>query len=137
MKRHNRAGCIVAQAARFGHKRFNMKINEDKGIQSVRALRDDATQKAMRPDLVWDATNEEWKNGWQLVEVTRPWAWIDHDGETLEKACKKRVGKYDQLRREIKEAYARMEALPSTIVAGATGVFLKKSQTTPRGDSGW
>jgi hypothetical protein len=52
----------------------------------------------MRTDVVWEGRNEEGCNGWQLVEITCPWAWIDHDGETLEKAYKKKLGKYDQLR---------------------------------------
>jgi hypothetical protein len=82
----------------------------------------------MRSDLVWEATNEDGKDGWQLVEVTCPWAWIDHDGETLEKAYKKKVGKFDQLRREIKEVCPRIEVIQSTIVVGATGAFVKKSQ---------
>jgi hypothetical protein len=64
VKRHNRFGCIVAQSARCGYKRSNMKINEDKRIETVCALHDDATQKAMRPDLVWESTNEDGKNCW-------------------------------------------------------------------------
>jgi hypothetical protein len=89
VKRHNRVGCIVAEAARFGHKRPKMEIN------------DDATRKAMRPDVAWEAANEQKKFCWQLVEDTCPWSWIDHDGETLTKAYDKRVGKYGQLRGEL------------------------------------
>jgi hypothetical protein len=81
----------------------------------------------MRLDLVWEATNEDGKNGWQLAEVICPWAWIAHDGETLEKVYEKRLGKYDQLRREISEAYPGHPVVQSTIVVAATGVFMKKS----------
>jgi hypothetical protein len=116
MKRHNRVGCIVGQAARCGHKRTNMQINEDKRIEQVCKLHDDATQKAMRPDLVWEATNEDGKNCWQLTEITCPWSWMDHDGETLQKAYDKKVGKYDQLRREIAEAYPGRPVNQYTIV---------------------
>jgi hypothetical protein len=40
-----------------------------------------------------------------MVEITCPRAWVDHGRETLEKSYLKNVGKYDQLRREISEAY--------------------------------
>jgi hypothetical protein len=128
MKRHNRVGCVIAEAARRGHKGSTMKISEDKRIEHVCALHDDATQKAMRLGLAWEATKEEGRNWWQLVEVTCPCAWIDQDGETLEKAYKNKVGMYDQLRRKISEACLGMEVTQSTIVVGATGVFRKRSQ---------
>jgi hypothetical protein len=70
-----------------------MQINEDKRIEHVCHLYDDATQKAIRPDLALENTNEENKICWQLVEITCPWSWIDHDGETLKKAYGKKVGK--------------------------------------------
>jgi hypothetical protein len=102
-----------------------MLINEDKRIEQVCKLHDDATQKAMRPDLVWEATNEDGKNCWQLTEITCPWSWMDHDGETLQKAYNKKVGKYDQLRREIAEAYPGKPVNQFTIVVSATGAFMK------------
>jgi hypothetical protein len=52
MKRHNRVSCVIAEAARKGHKCRTMKISEDKRIEHVRTLHDEAIQKAMRPDLV-------------------------------------------------------------------------------------
>jgi hypothetical protein len=88
-----------------------MKVIEAKRIEHVCALHDDATQQAMRPDLVWEATNKDGKNGWQFVEVACPWAWLDHEGETLEKEYKEKVGKCDQLRRGIKETHPRMGAV--------------------------
>jgi hypothetical protein len=119
MKRHDRVGCIVGQAARFGHQRAQMKINDDQRIENASQLHDDATQKAMRPGLVLESTNDDDKLCWQLVEVTCPWSWIDHDGETLKKA-------YDQLRREIKGATIMVSQ--ATIVVSATGAFMKQSQ---------
>jgi hypothetical protein len=124
MKRHNRVGCIVGQAAGFGDKRSNIKINEDKRIMRVCALHDDATEKAMRPDLVCKATNEDGKNYWQLVEITCPWNWVDQDGETLQKAYNKKIGKYDQLRREISEAYQERPVNQFTVAVSATGAFM-------------
>jgi hypothetical protein len=47
-----------------------MKINEDKRIETICKLHDDATQKAMRPALVWAGTNEDGGNCWQLTEIT-------------------------------------------------------------------
>jgi hypothetical protein len=105
-----------------------MQINEDKRIETVCKLHDDATQKAMRPDLVWEATNEDGKNCCQLTEITCPWSWMDHDGETLQKAYNKKVGKYDQSRREIGEAYPGRPVNQFTIVVSATGAFMKQSQ---------
>jgi hypothetical protein len=55
------------------------------------------------------------------VEITCPWAWIDCVGEIFEKAYKKKVGKYDQLKREMTEAYPDRPVIQSTIVVGATG----------------
>jgi hypothetical protein len=92
MKRHNRVGCVIAEAARKGNECRTMKVSEDERIGHVCSLHDDVTQKSTRPDLVWEDTNEDQKNGWQLVEVTCPWAWNDHDGETLAKAYKKKIG---------------------------------------------
>jgi hypothetical protein len=106
-----------------------MQINEDKRMEAVCALHDDATQKAMRPDLVWESTNEDGKNCRQLTEITCPWSWMDHDGETLQKAYNKKVGKYDQLRREIAEADPGRPVNQYTIVVSATGAFVKQSQT--------
>jgi hypothetical protein len=106
-----------------------MQINEDKRIETVCKLHDTATQKAMRPDLVWESTNEDGKNCWQLTEITCPWSWMDHDGETLQKAYNKKVGKYDQLRREIAEVYPGRPVNQYTIVVSATGAFMKQSQT--------
>jgi hypothetical protein len=54
---------------------------------------------------------------------------MDHDGETLQKAYNKKVGKYDQLRREIAEAYPGRPVNQYTIVVSATGAFMKQSQT--------
>jgi hypothetical protein len=54
---------------------------------------------------------------------------VDHDGETLQKAYNKKVGKYDQLRREIAEAYPGRPVNQYTIVVSATGAFMKQSQT--------
>jgi hypothetical protein len=93
-----------------------MKINEDKCIEPICKLHDDATQRAMRPDLVWESTNEDGKNCWQSTEITCPWSWVDHDGETLQKEYNNRVGKYDQLRREIAEAYPERPVNQFTIV---------------------
>jgi hypothetical protein len=59
-----------------------------------------------------------------LVEVTCQCVWID--GEILEKACKKKVGTYDQLIREISEAHANCSLVQSAIVVSATGAFMKK-----------
>jgi hypothetical protein len=97
-------------------------------IEHICKLHDDATQKAIRPDLVWEAMNEDGRNVWPLVEVTGPWALVEQDGETLEKACKMKVGKYDHLRWEISEAYPTLAVTRSTILVGATRVFMKKSQ---------
>jgi hypothetical protein len=54
---------------------------------------------------------------------------MDHDGVTLQKAYNKKVGKYDQLRREIAEAYPGRPVNQYTIVVSATGAFMKRSQT--------
>jgi hypothetical protein len=56
-----------------------------------------------------------------LTEITCPWSWVDHDGETLQKAYNKKVGKYDQLRREIAEAYPDRPVNEFTTVVTATG----------------
>jgi hypothetical protein len=81
----------------------------------------------MPPDLVWEPTDENGKLGWQLVEVTCPWALIDHNGETLEKAHEKKVGKYDQSRPETSETYPGRPVTQSSIVVSATGSSMKKS----------
>jgi hypothetical protein len=65
---------------------------------------------------------------WELVEITCPWPWIDYDGETLEKAYRKKVGKYDVLRADLAREYPNQEVEQSTIVVGATGMFHKRSQ---------
>jgi hypothetical protein len=58
-----------------------------------------STQKVKRPDLVYESMNpENGKMKWELVEIAWLWPRIDHDGETLEKAYRKKVGKYDILR---------------------------------------
>jgi hypothetical protein len=44
---------------------------------------DDAAEKAMRPGLVWDPTNDDGELKWPLVEITYHLTWIDHDGEIL------------------------------------------------------
>jgi hypothetical protein len=54
---------------------------------------------------------------------------MDHDGETLQKACNKKVGKYDQLRRGIAESYPGRPVNQYAIVVSATGAFMKQSQT--------
>jgi hypothetical protein len=64
-----------------------------------------------------------------LIEITCPWSWVDQDGETLQKAYNKKVGKYDQLRREISKAYPERPVNQFTIVVSATGAFMKQSQT--------
>jgi hypothetical protein len=126
MKRHNRIGCAIAEAAKKGHKR-NLQISEDKGTEHLCHPHDTATQKAMRPDTVWESSDKDGNLGWQLVEVACPWARIDHGGETLEKAYKKNVEKYDQLLREITEAYPGKPVTQTTIVISATSAFMKKS----------
>jgi hypothetical protein len=106
-----------------------MKINGDKRIETICALPDHATQKAIRPDLVWEATNENGKNSWQLTDITCRWSWVDHDWETLQKAYNKKVGKYDQLGREISEADSERPVNQFIVVVSATGAFMKQSQT--------
>jgi hypothetical protein len=49
-------------------------------------------------------------------------------GETLQRADNKKVGKYDQLRREIAEADPGRPVNQYTIVVSATGAFMKQSQ---------
>jgi hypothetical protein len=65
---------------------------------------------------------------WELVEMTCPWLGIDYDGETLEKAYRKMVNRYDVLRQELKKEYRNQEVEPAIIVVGATGVLHKPSQ---------
>jgi hypothetical protein len=64
----------------------------------------------------------------QLVEVTCLWPWIDYDGETLEKAYRKKVAKHGILRADLKREYPNQEVDQATIVVGGTGVFHKGSQ---------
>jgi hypothetical protein len=73
-KRHDRVACVIGGAAENGLKQSNLAISEDKRIDHVCHLHDDATQNAMRPDLVWESANENGKLGYQLVEVISPWA---------------------------------------------------------------
>jgi hypothetical protein len=119
--------CVVAEAARKGLKRPNFPMSEDKTIEHVCHLYDGATQKAMRRYSVWESTNDEYKRTWQLAEITCPWAWADHNGEIFEKSYMKKVGKYDQIRREISETYPGKPVEPSTIVVSATGATMKRS----------
>jgi hypothetical protein len=106
-----------------------LKINENKAIQTACDEMSTSTERFKRPDLVYESVNPETGNTkWQLVEITCPWPWIDYDGETLEKAYRKKVGKYDRLRADLKRPYPKQEVEQATIVVGATGVFHKKSQ---------
>jgi hypothetical protein len=79
MKEHNRVGCVIAEAAKKCHKR-NLQISEDKRIEHVCHLHNGATQKSVRPDLVWESSDKEGNFGWKFIGITCPWAWIDHDG---------------------------------------------------------
>jgi hypothetical protein len=82
---------------------------------------------------VYESVNlETGKTKWELVEITFPWPWIDYDGETLEKAHRKKVGKYGILRADLKREYPNQEVEQATIVVGATGVLHKKSQVSRR-----
>jgi hypothetical protein len=73
-----------------------MKINENKAIATACKIMSTSTQKFKRPDLVFESVNPETgKRKSELVESTCPWPWIDYDGETLEKASRKKVGKCD------------------------------------------
>jgi hypothetical protein len=106
-----------------------MKINENKAIATACKRMSTSTQKFKRPDLVYESINPETgKTKWELVEIACSWPWIDYDGETLEKAYRKKVGKYDILRADLKREYPNEEVEQATIVGGATGVFHKKSQ---------
>jgi hypothetical protein len=83
-----------------------MKINENKAIATVCKRMSTSTQKFKRPDLVFESVNPETgKLKWELVEITCPWPWIDDDGETLEKAFRKKVGKYNILRADLKREF--------------------------------
>jgi predicted metalloenzyme YecM len=63
---------------------------------------------------------ETGESKWELVEITFPWPWIDFDGQTLEKAYRKKVSKYDVLRQELKKEYPHGELEQVTIVVCAT-----------------
>jgi hypothetical protein len=106
-----------------------MKINENKAITTACKRMSTSSQKFKRPDVVFESVNPETgKMKWKLVEITCPWPLIDYDGETLEKAFRKKVGKYDILRADLKREYQNQEVEQTTIVVGATGVFHKRSQ---------
>jgi hypothetical protein len=106
-----------------------MKINENKAIATSCKRLSTSTQKFKRPDLVFESVNPETgKMKWELVEITCPWPWIDYDGETLEKAYRKKAGKYDVLRADLAREYPNQEVEQTAIVVGATGVFHKRSQ---------
>jgi hypothetical protein len=126
-KRHDGVGCVCADAAKHGHRNPNTKSNENKAIATACKRMSTSPQKFKRPDLVFESVNPETgKMKWELVEITCPW--IDYDGETLEKAFRKKVGKYDILRADLKREYPNQDVEPATIVVEATGVFHKRSQ---------
>jgi hypothetical protein len=128
-QRHDRVERVCGDAAKCGHHNKLLKINENKATRTARARMSISTQKSRRPDLVYESLNLE--NGgmkWKLVEITCPWPWIDYDGETLEKAYRKKVDKYDVLRADFKRDYPNQEVEEATIVVGATGVFHKRFQ---------
>jgi hypothetical protein len=127
MKGHDRVGCVVAEAAWKGLTRPNLKISVAQRIEHVCHLHNTAKQKEMRPKLSWESTDEYGRPTWQLVEITCRWACVDHDGETLQKSYLEKIGKHDQLRREIAEAYPSKPVTQSTIVVSAKGAFMKKS----------
>jgi hypothetical protein len=58
-KRHDRVSCVIGEAAENGLKKSTLAISDDKRIDHVCHLHDDDTQNAVRPDLVWDSTNED------------------------------------------------------------------------------
>jgi hypothetical protein len=64
----------------------------------------------------------------QLVESSGPWAWIDPDGETLEESYKNKMGKHDELRREIFEAHPDKPFEQTTIMVSSTGAVMKRPQ---------
>jgi hypothetical protein len=86
------------------------------------------TPRPKRPDLLHDSVDSNGKSVMKLVEVTCPWPRIDYDGETLQKAYRKKVGKYDPLIAEPEKVYPNQKVEQATIVFGATGVFHKRSQ---------
>jgi hypothetical protein len=53
------------------------------------------------------------------VEIACPWPWVDYDGETMETSYRKKAGKYDILREELKKACPIQEVEQATIVVGA------------------
>jgi hypothetical protein len=129
-QRHDRVGCVCGDAARCGHHNKSLKINENKAIATACARMSTSSQKFKRPDLVYESPNPETgKSKWELVEITCPWPWIDYDSETLEKAYRKKVEKYDILRQDLKREYPDQEVEQVTIVVGATGVFHRRSKS--------
>jgi hypothetical protein len=86
-------------------------------------------QHFKRKDLVCESVNPEiGRMKWKLIEITCPWPAIDYDGDPLEKAYRKKVGKYDFLRQELKKEYPQQEVEQATIVVLTAAVLHKKSQ---------
>jgi hypothetical protein len=120
-QRHDRVRWVCVDAANHGHRNPNLKINEHKAIKTACERMSTSSQRFKRPDLVYESINPETeKMKWELAEATCPWPWIDYDGETLEKAYRKKVGKYNILRQDLKREYPNQEVEQATIVVGAT-----------------
>jgi hypothetical protein len=58
-KRHDRVGCVCADAAKHGHRNPNMKINENKATATACKRMSTSTQKFKHPDLVFESVNPE------------------------------------------------------------------------------
>jgi hypothetical protein len=52
---------------------------------------------------------------WELFEITCPWTWVGYDGETLERAHRKKVGMDDPLRAELEQGYPYQKVEPVTM----------------------
>jgi hypothetical protein len=52
-----RVGCVCGDAARAGHNRPYMKINENKRIQSIVQRMNTGSQRLKRPDLAYDSVD--------------------------------------------------------------------------------
>jgi hypothetical protein len=128
-KRHDGVGWLCGDAAKCEHHNKTVKINENKAIQIACQQMSRAPQRFKRPDIVYESMNPQTgKSKWELVEITYSWPGSDFDCETLAKAYRQKVSKYDVLQHEAKKEYPNKEVEQATIVVGATCVFHKRSQ---------